>query len=1026
MLTGSEIRRKFLDFFVQKGHREVHSSPLVPHNDPTLLFTNAGMNQFKDIFLGLEKRDYTRATSSQKCVRAGGKHNDLENVGFTNRHHTFFEMLGNFSFGDYFKKDAIAYAWELITSPEWYGIPKDKLYVTIFNGEGGVPRDAEAYDLWLAQGVAKDKVYEFGLKDNFWQMGDTGPCGPCSEIHYDMGAAASDQGHTECAFGCDCGRYVEIWNLVFMQFDRDSTGKLNPLPKPSIDTGMGLERVTAVLQGVISNYETDLFVPLIARAAQLTGTTTSHVGAGAPTRPAEPGSASDLTATSRVGTGVPARPVEHGSTETSHKSAASLRVIADHSRAATFLISDGVLPSNEGRGYVLRKIIRRAITHGRLLGQEAPFLYKMAIGVRDLMQDAYPELTEGTDSISKAVLSEETRFAHTIDLGLHMLYARLREAAGKKLQKQVISAAVEVAYKKAITGKVDVELQQKSASAFRNFDDINRAAEEIRAAAPFMFEGASAFDLYQTFGLQRDFIEDTCRDLGVEFDGKGFEDALAAEQTRARASWKGAAKQTANPAYQQLPKSIFEGYLQTRSEDCEVLAIIKNGQGVQELKPGEEGEVILDHTPFYAESGGQVGDRGTLYSDELNTVIAEVKGCYYPVQGVRAHHVMMKPQPRVPHPSPSGEGGGFDFALRVGDKVDAVVDTSIRESTMRNHTATHLLQAGLREVLGKHVKQAGSLVAPNHLRFDFSHFTAVEDEELQDIEDLINKEVLRNQRVEVIENVPIDVAINEYKAMALFGEKYGDLVRVIKIGDFSTELCGGTHTGATGEIGLIKILKEGSVSSGVRRVEAITGEGSLRHFRKDHELETVVSRFVVPAVRQTQPKDGQRSDDDFGARASSPVLSLAEALKAEFDKKDAENKRLVRELDQARMKSASSSTANIGEKIKDVRGVKVLTHRVDNLERSQMRTLIDQLRDKIGSGVVVLGSATNGNVSLIVGVTKDLTSRIQAGKVIGPVAQKVGGKGGGRPDLAEAGGKDPAALDAALGEAYGVVEGLLA
>jgi alanyl-tRNA synthetase len=937
MLTGSEVRRKFLDFFVQKGHREVHSSSLVPHNDPTLLFTNAGMNQFKDVFLGLEKRDYNRATTSQKCVRAGGKHNDLENVGFTNRHHTFFEMLGNFSFGDYFKKDAIAYAWELITSKEWFGIPKDRLFVTIFNGEGGVPRDAEAYDLWVAQSVSKDRIFEFGLKDNFWQMGDTGPCGPCSEIHYDMGPVASDQGHTDCAFGCDCGRYVEIWNLVFMQFDRDASGKLNPLPKPSIDTGMGLERLTAVLQGVISNYDTDLFVPLIERAAELT---TVHVGTGALARPAEQGSAkTDSGASLR-------RTPESGRSHTDiarHKSAASLRVIADHSRAATFLISDGVLPSNEGRGYVLRKIIRRAITHGRLLGQTKPFLHEMVFAVRDMMKDAYPELKETAERVSKSVHIEETRFAHTLDVGLEKLEALLAQGE---------------------------------------------------------LSGQEAFKLYDTFGMPLDFMQDAARDRGAEFDQLSFDRAMTEQRERARASWKGAAKQTANPAYQQLPKSVFEGYLQTRSEDCEVLAIIKNGQGVQELKPGEEGEVILDHTPFYAESGGQVGDRGTFYSDELNAVVAEVKGTYYPVQGVRAHQVTAKQ------------------LLRVGDKVDAVVDTGIRESTMRNHTATHLLQAGLREVLGKHVKQAGSLVAPNHLRFDFSHFTAVEDEELQDVEDLINKEVLRNQRVEVIENVPIDVAVNEYHAMALFGEKYGDRVRVIKIGDFSTELCGGTHTGATGEIGLIKILKEGSASSGVRRVEAVTGEGSLRHFRKDHELENVVSRFVVPTFRQNQAKDGVPTSEEVHT-------SPAEALKAELEKKDAEIKRLARELDQARMKSASSSTANIGEKIKDIHGVKVLTHRVDNLERSQLRTLVDQLRDKIGSGVVVLGSATNGNVSLIVGVTKDLTSRIQAGKVIARVAQKVGGKGGGRPDLAEAGGKDSAALDAALGEAYGVIESLL-
>ena len=460
---------------------------------------------------------------------------------------------------------------------------------------------------------------------------------------------------------------------------------------------------------------------------------------------------------------------------------------------------------------------------------------------------------------------------------------------------------------------------------------------------------------------------------------------MNAQRERARASWKGAAKQTANPAYQQLPKSDFEGYRQTRSENCEVLAIIHNGQGANELKPGDEGEIILDHTPFYAESGGQVGDRGSLYSDELTRTVAEVKGCYYPVQGVRAHQVTAK-QP-----------------IHVGDKVDAVVSTETRQATMRNHTATHLLQAGLREVLGKHVKQAGSLVAPNHLRFDFSHFTGVQDEELQDIEDLINKEVLRNEKIEVIENVPIDVAINEYKAMALFGEKYGDKVRVIKIGDFSTELCGGTHTAQTGEIGLIKILKEGSVSSGVRRVEAVTGEGSLQHFRKDHQLENVVASLAT----------------------HSDAASPAEALKAELEKKDAEIKRLVRELDQAHMKSASASSANIGDKIKDVKGVKVLAHRVDNLERGQMRTLVDQLRDKISSGVVVLGSAKDGNVSLIVGVTKDLTSRVQAGKVISPIAQKVGGKGGGRPDLAEAGGKDPAALDSALNEAYAIVDSLL-
>ncbi|HZP64058.1 MAG TPA: alanine--tRNA ligase [Terriglobales bacterium] len=945
MLTGSQIRRKFLEYFVQHGHKEVHSSSLVPANDPTLLFTNAGMNQFKDVFLGLEKRGYNRATTSQKCVRAGGKHNDLENVGFTNRHHTFFEMLGNFSFGDYFKKDAIAYAWELITSPAWFNIPQDKLYVTIFNGEGGVPRDAEAYDLWAAQGVPKERIFELGLKDNFWQMGDTGPCGPCSEIHYDMGVIASDQGHTDCKFGCECGRYVEIWNLVFMQFDRDASGKLNPLPKPSIDTGAGLERMAAVLQGVVSNYDTDLFIPLIERAAELTGTSLK----------------------------------KELQKEAQTKSAASLRVIADHSRAATFLISDGVTPSNEGRGYVLRKIIRRAITHGRLLGQNKPFLNDMVFAVRDLMQDAYPELKETADRVSKTVLAEETRFAHTMEVGL------------KKLEEE-IALSLE--------------------AGFQVGAEVIRPGHAVEYGTKGVLAGDKAFKLYDTFGMPLDFMQDAARDQGIAFDQAGFDAAMEEQRQRAKASWKGAAKQTANPAYQKLPTSTFEGYRQTRSDGCEVLAIISNGQGAQQLVAGEKGEIILDHTPFYAESGGQVGDRGWLYSDDHNTIIADVTGCYYPIQGVRAHQVVMK--------SPPNENRVGWGTLRVGDKVDAVVNTEIRESTMRNHTATHLLHAGLREVLGKHVKQAGSLVDPGHLRFDFSHFTAVADEELQDIEDIINKEVLRNRKVDVIENVPIDVAVNEYHAMALFGEKYGDKVRVIKIGDFSTELCGGTHTGATGEIGLIKILKEGSVSSGVRRVEAITGEGSLRHFRKDHQLENVVSAFASPTLAQKTRKDGA----PLGSVATEEI-SPAEALKFEIEKRDAEIKRLQRELDQARMKSASSSVASVGERVREVQGVKVLAHRVDNLERPQMRTLVDQLRDKLGSGVVVLGSASDGNVSLIVGVTKDLTSRVQAGKVVGAVAQKVGGKGGGRPDLAEAGGKDPGQLDAALDAAYGVVEGML-
>jgi alanyl-tRNA synthetase len=948
-LSGSEVRRMFLDYFVSKGHKEVHSSSLVPANDPTLLFTNAGMNQFKDVFLGIEKRDYSRATSSQKCVRAGGKHNDLENVGFTNRHHTFFEMLGNFSFGDYFKKDAIAYAWELVTSPEWYGIEKDKLYVTIFKGEQGIARDDEAYDHWSAtldkDGVPLNRIYEMGMKDNFWQMGDTGPCGPCSEIHYDMGVAASDAGHTDCQFGCECGRYVEMWNLVFMQFDRQPDGEMRPLPKPSIDTGAGLERVTAVMQGVISNYETDLFVPLIQRAAELTGVSLDQEK-------------------------------KREDVEQTHKQAASLRVIADHARASTFLISDGVVPANEGRGYVLRKIIRRAIRHGRLLGQEKPFLFEMVFAVRDLMKDAYPELIETTERVSETIKGEETRFAHTLDIGLQRLDSDLRDVLDAYANvKQLISDPTKV-------------LPPDAFEAIKEIleEDREIIAQELERGP--IYNGAKAFRLYDTFGLPLDFMIDAARDRGIGFDQAGFDAAMDEQRKRAQASWKGGSKASASPAYQSLPPTVFEGYHKTLSTGAEVLAIIKphdgTGVGAQELKPGERGEIVLNQTPFYADAGGQVGDVGWLYGEDHNTIVAEVEGATYPVQGVRAHRVVAKQ------------------TIHVGDKVDAMVNDEVRRATMRNHTGTHLLHAALREVLGKHVKQAGSLVDPGHLRFDFSHFASLADEELQDIEDLANREVLRNDKVEVIEDVPIDVAVNEYKAMALFGEKYGDRVRVIRIGDFSTELCGGTHTAATGEIGLIKVLKEGSVSSGVRRLEAVTGEGSLREFQKDHKLENVVATLV-------------RGDDE----------SPADALKRELERREDELKKLRKELEQARMKSASSSVSSATENVREVKGVKVLATRADNLERTQLRTLVDNLRNKLGSGVVVMGSVSDGRVALIVGVTKDLTSRVQAGKIIAEVAKKVGGSGGGRPDMAEAGGKDPAALDSALNESYDVVARLL-
>ncbi len=903
-MSGFEVREMFLRFFESKGHTRVHSSSLVPQNDPTLLFTNAGMNQFKDVFLGLEKRPYTRATTAQKCVRAGGKHNDLENVGFTRRHHTFFEMLGNFSFGDYFKKEAIAYAWELVTSPDWYALPKDKLYVTIFKGENGVARDAEAYRFWLDVGVSKDRIFEMGAKDNFWQMGDTGPCGPCSEIYYDMGQAASETPDKDLPFPEDEARYVEIWNLVFMQFDRSADGTLTPLPKPSIDTGAGLERLTAVKQNVISNFETDLFTPLIEKASRLTGAIYKDGAA---------------------------------------KSDASLRIIADHARAATFLISDGVHPANEGRGYVLRKILRRGIRHGRLLGQEKPFMRDMVYAVRDEMQDAYPELKETAERIAKVVLAEEQQFARVMEVAL---------------------------------GRLNSELE-------------NALAENPRGAT---YHGQNAFHLYETYGLPLDFMVDAARDAGIAFDMEGFEKARAEEQARARASWKGGAKTSASPVYRELPKTIFEGYRQLVSINCEVLALVKDGAGAREIKPLESAEVVLDHTSFYADSGGQVGDHGWLYSEDGNVIVADVFGCTKPVQGIFAHQVTAR------HP------------IYIGDKLRTVVDNEFRTATTRNHTGTHLLQAALRQTLGTHVKQAGSLNDPTRLRFDFSHFSSVADEELQDVEDLINKNVLANTRVETLEDVPIDVAVNEYHAMALFGEKYGDRVRVVKIGDFSTELCGGTHTGATGEIGLVKLIGEGSVSSGVRRIEAITGTGALQEFRRGFAVTKVAEQIA-------------------GRSAAAGVLDArtpAQALQQKLSAQEEELKRLRRELDDSRMKSAAGRVSNAAAEAVEVDGIKVLAQRVDALDRGQVRTLVDNLRAKLGSGVVVLGAVQeDGKVSLTVGVTKDLTARVQAGKIVAQLAQKVGGSGGGRPDMAEAGGKDASQLDATLRSAPQVVQSLL-
>jgi alanyl-tRNA synthetase len=864
-------------------------------------------------------------------VRAGGKHNDLENVGFTRRHHTFFEMLGNFSFGDYFKREAIAFAWELITGKRADGcfeIPVDRLYVTIFEGADGVPRDDEAEGYWIEAGVPKERIHEYGLKDNFWQMGETGPCGPCSEIFYDMGIEAAEVPGVDKPFGQDEARYVEIWNLVFMQFDRAAvvdpvtkatTYTLTPLPKPSIDTGAGLERLAAVLQGKVSNFETDLFTPLITCAAGLTGVLAGAARAGlielphsdrADFNPASPG-ALDPAALGYL-INVP-----------------SLRIIADHARAATFLINDGVLPANEGRGYVLRKILRRGIRHGRLMGQKLPFLFEIVFAVRNLMQGAYPELADSADRIAKVVKAEEQQFDRVLKVGLAHLHEVL-------------------------------------------WGD---------------FTGHKAFHLYETFGLPLDFMKDAAHDAGIAFDMEGFEAARAEEQARARASWKGGSQKSASPAYRELPKTDFLGYKQLTAPGAEVLAIVKDGVGVPAAAAGDLVEVVLDQTSFYGDSGGQTGDTGWFTSADGNATVAEIQGCVLPVQGVRAHKALLKEN------------------LAVGDHVRTVVDGERRDAIRRNHTGTHLLHAALRQVLGTHVKQAGSAVHPDRLRFDFSHFAQVPDEELEEIESIVNREVLADAKVETIEDVPIDMAVNEYHAMALFGEKYGDKVRVVKLSDgFSTELCGGTHTRATGEIGLIKIVSEESVSSGVRRLEAISGLGALDTFRRDFEVAQLVSQVA------SAPAGG----------------TLSDGLRARFAAQEDELKRLRRELDEARMKSAAGALDEALAGAVEVKGVRLVTLRADGLERGQLRTLVDNLKQKLGEGVVVLASAqAEGKVALIAGVTPGLTKRIQAGKLVGAVAKLVGGSGGGKAEIAEAGGKDQAGIDAALKAAAGIVGELL-
>jgi alanyl-tRNA synthetase len=844
-MTGNEIRETFLNFFAAHNHRMVRSSSLVPANDPTLLFTNAGMNQFKDVFTGLEKRDYARATSSQKCVRAGGKHNDLDNVGYTRRHHTFFEMLGNFSFGDYFKRDAIAFAWELITRD--FAIPKDELYITVFR------EDDDAESLWQqVAGVPKSRIFRLGEKDNFWQMGDTGPCGPCSEIFYDFGAAGGPG-----EFPNDPGeRFVEIWNLVFMQFDRSADGVMTELPRPSIDTGMGLERVSCVLQGKISNYETDLLRPIIDRAAEMFG----------------------------VAYGDDAR------------TDVALRINADHGRAAAFLIHDGVTPSNEGRGYVLRKIMRRAIRNARMIGREEPYLYELTGFIADLMKPGYPEMLESIQRVARVVKDEEHRYATTFQ----------------------------------VAEKVFLE--------------------EAKSADGGVLPGRAAFKLYDTFGLALDEQEEMARERGLTIDQAGFQAEMEKQRTRARASWKGAAKAQIDPTYSGLPKTEFLGR-DVFSSPATVLAV-------------QDFQVVLDRTPFYAEAGGQVGDTGYITSTRTGAG-ASVVTAVYGAPGVIVHKLQSS------HP------------FNVGDSVTAHVNSEMRYATMRNHTATHLLHAALRKVLGGHVKQAGSVVDPERLRFDFTHYAQTDPEELAEVQNLVLDEILKNIEVRT-DVMDLDQALNT-GAMALFGEKYGDRVRVVSLPDgFSKELCGGTHVHRTGDIGLFMVTYEASTSAGVRRIEAITGPAIIQRFQEEGA-----------AARQAQEK-------------------LADEKRA-----------LERQIEQMKEKLARSEVSSIESGVREIKGAKVLAAQVAGMDREQLRTMVDSLRVKWKTAVVILGSAQDSNVAIVVGVTKDLTSKVHAGKLAGSVAQAVGGKGGGRPDMAEAGGKDPAALAGALDSAYKTVEGML-
>ncbi|CAM7686343.1 TPA: alanine--tRNA ligase [Klebsiella pneumoniae] len=872
--STAEIRQAFLDFFHSKGHQVVASSSLVPHNDPTLLFTNAGMNQFKDVFLGLDKRNYSRATTAQRCVRAGGKHNDLENVGYTARHHTFFEMLGNFSFGDYFKQDAIKYAWELLTGENWFALPKEKLWVTVYE------TDDEAFDIWANEvGVPRERIIRIGdnkgatfASDNFWQMGDTGPCGPCTEIFFDHGDHiwGGPPGSPEE----DGDRYIEIWNIVFMQFNRQADGTMEPLPKPSVDTGMGLERIAAVLQHVNSNYDIDLFRDLIASVAKVTGAT-------------------DLT----------------------NK---SLRVIADHIRSCAFLVADGVIPSNENRGYVLRRIIRRAIRHGNMLGAKDTFFWKLVAPLIDVMGSAGDELKQQQAQVEQVLKTEEEQFARTLERGLALLDEELSKLKGDTL------------------------------------------------------DGETAFRLYDTYGFPVDLTADVCRERNIKVDEAGFEAAMEEQRRRARESSGFGADY--NAMIRVDGASEFKGYDHLELNG-KVTALFIDGKAVDSVSAGQEAVVILDQTPFYAESGGQVGDKGELKGAGFSFAVSDTQK-----YGQAIGHI----------------GKVASGSLKVGDAVQADVDEARRQRIRLNHSATHLMHAALRQVLGTHVAQKGSLVNDKALRFDFSHFEAMKPEEIRAVEDLVNAQIRRNLAIET--NIMDIDAARASGAMALFGEKYDDRVRVLRMGDFSTELCGGTHAARTGDIGLFRITSESGTAAGVRRIEAVTGEGAM-------------------AILHAQ------SDqlNDIAQLLKGDSHNLGEKVRAALER----TRQLEKELQQLKEQAAAQESANLSSKAEEINGVKLLVSELTGVEPKMLRTMVDDLKNQLGSTIVVLATVADGKVSLIAGVSKDVTDRVKAGELVGMVAQQVGGKGGGRPDMAQAGGTDASALPAALASVKGWVSAKL-